>query len=78
MPGFTPTISAMSVPSPAFQRAVFVGGERQRGMDLSCTVRAPGADVSNQAQLPLLLLPDEAGGVTQRMRAHALRWELEL
>lgn len=67
MPGFTPTIRAVSVPSPAFQRTAFGGGEGQRGMDLSCTVRAPGADASNQAQLLLLLLPDEAGGVTQRM-----------
>lgn len=47
-------------------------------MDISCTVRAPGADASNQAQLPLLLLPDEAGSLTQRMRAHAPRWEVEL
>lgn len=38
----------------------FGGGKGHRGMDLSCTVRAPGADASNQAQLPLLLLPDEA------------------
>lgn len=39
----------------------FGGGKGHRGMDLSCTVRVPGADASNQAQLPLLLLPDEAG-----------------
>lgn len=67
MPGFTPTIRVMSVPSPAFQRATFGCGEGQRGMDLSCTVRAPGAGASNQALLPLLLLPNEAEGVTQRM-----------
>lgn len=53
------------------------GGKGHRGMDLSCTVRAPGADASNQAELPLLLLPDEAGRVTQRMQAHALRWEVK-
>lgn len=56
----------------------FGGGEGHRGMDLSCTVRAPGADASKQAQLPPLLLPDEAEPVTQRMQAHALRWEVEL
>lgn len=78
MPGFTPTIRAVSVPSPVFQRAALGGGEGQRGMELSCTVRAPGADASNQAQLPLLLLPHEAGGVTWSMQAHSLRWEVEL
>lgn len=53
MPGFTPTIRAVSAPSPEFQRAAFRRGrgrDGQKGVDLSCMVRVPGADASNRAQ----------------------------